>query len=311
MSDDEKPNSIDICICTFQRPQLQECLASLNTMLPVPGHSVRVVVADNDVMPTAKTLVEQFSATTSLPVVYLHCPSNNISIARNACLDNSSATFLAFIDDDETASQRWLAELVRTMHETNADVVLGPVQALYSEKAPSWMAEQDFHSTFPVVSNGVIKTGYTCNVMMNMTSAQVAKRRFNLDRGCTGGEDTEFFTAVFTNGGKIAYSQKAWVSEKVPEARAQFSWLVKRKIRVGKTHGILLAADAGLLGLLMAIPAVSAKIVFCLGLSLLNSFSRPKRNKNLLRGMLHIGSFLGILGFRERASYGASQPSIQ
>ncbi|MEP0522198.1 MAG: glycosyltransferase [Hyphomicrobiales bacterium] len=309
MNESKRLKSIDICVCTYQRRQLQECLASLDSMMPVAGCDVRIVVADNDVLPTAMNLVEKFSANSNLSITYLHSPSSNISIARNACLDHSSAEFLAFIDDDETASPNWLAELLQTMRKTDADVVLGPVQAIYSEEAPTWITEQDLHSTFPVISNGVIKTGYTCNVMMNMTSNLIAERRFNLDRGRTGGEDTEFFAAVFAEGGNIAYSPKAWVSEKVPEARAQFSWLVKRKIRVGKTHGILLAENVGLPGLLLTIPSVTAKIVFCLALVALNSFSRPKRNKNLLRGMLHIGSFLGILGFREQASYGASQLS--
>lgn len=270
-----------------------------------------IVVADNDVSPSAKDIVMQFSAQTNIPVHYIHCPSNNISIARNACLEHSAATLVAFIDDDEIASERWLSELVQTMRTTSADVVLGPVQALYAPDAPKWMAEQGLHSTFPVVSNDVIKTGYTCNVLMNMASVQVAERRFNLDRGRTGGEDTEFFTAVFAEGGAIAYAPHAWVQEDVPEARARFSWLVKRRIRVGKTHGILLAEHAGTLKRIVAVPAVSAKIVFCLAMSAIHSFSKAKRNKNLLRGMLHIGSFLGLLGFRERVSYGASQPSIQ
>lgn len=311
MSDIARSISIDICVCTFQRPQLRECLESLCAMQPMPGHDVRIVVADNDVVPSAKQIVDQFCAQTGVSISYIHCPSNNISIARNACLDQSSATYVAFIDDDETAGQNWLSELVQTMRATKADVVLGPVQALYAPSAPRWMAEQDLHSTFPVFSGDVIKTGYTCNVLMNMTSAHLAQRRFNLDRGRTGGEDTEFFTAVFAQGGAIAYAPNAWVKEKVPEARARFSWLAKRRMRVGKTHGILLATNAGILDRMMAVPAVSAKIVFCLGMSALNSFSKPKRNKNLLRGMLHIGSFLGMLGFRERASYGASQPSIQ
>lgn len=302
---------VDICVCTFQRPQLLDCLRSLATMSVVPDCEVRILVADNDVTPSAKPVVDQFRQETHILVSYQHCPSNNISIARNACLDQSSAEFLAFIDDDETASRSWLAELVQTMRSTNADAVLGPVQALYDQSAPRWMADEDLHSTFPVFSNNLIKTGYTCNVLMRMNSPNIAQRRFNLARGCTGGEDTEFFSAVFGDGGTISYAQNAWVTEKVPEARASFDWLAKRRIRVGKTHGILLATNWGLLKFATAIPVVSAKIAVCLMMSALNLFSKPKRNKNLLRGMLHIGSFLGMLGFRERASYGAPQPSIQ
>ena len=49
-------------------------------------------------------LVDAVAAELPFELLYVHCPAANISIARNACLDNSSGDFLAFIDDDETAS---------------------------------------------------------------------------------------------------------------------------------------------------------------------------------------------------------------
>ena len=126
-----KNRSIDICVCTFRRPELADTLRSLAAMDMPSGFDISVIVADNDDTPTAEPLVTTLAQELKLPIRYRHAPARNISIARNACLDASTADFVAFIDDDETASSRWLAELVATAEASGAAAVLGPVRALY------------------------------------------------------------------------------------------------------------------------------------------------------------------------------------
>ncbi|TGW05906.1 glycosyltransferase family 2 protein, partial [Mesorhizobium sp. M2D.F.Ca.ET.145.01.1.1] len=193
MAVETRNRRIDIGVCTFRRPELAETLRSLAALAMPDGFEVGVIVADNDDTPSARELVATLSRDLKLTVRYRHCPARNISIARNACLDASEADFLAFIDDDETATARWLAELVATAEESGATAVLGPVRALYRPDAPDWMRRGDFHSTLPVRVRGEIRTGYTCNVLLRMGSDSLRGRRFSLARGQTGGEDTEFF----------------------------------------------------------------------------------------------------------------------
>src|SRR5262249_36658331 len=152
------------------------------------------------------------------------------------CLKNSNGDFLAFIDDDETVSKEWLTELLAVALQSGADAVLGPVRAVYSNEAPGWMRKGDFHSITPIWVKGEIRTGYTCNVLLRRASPRVAGRRFNLARGQTGGEDTEYFTHLHRAGGTIAFAPKAVVHEIVPSNRARFSWLTKRRFRAGQTY---------------------------------------------------------------------------
>ena len=84
-------NNIDICICTFQRDHLTKTLLSVSEMEPVSGYKIAIIVVDNDWEPSAKTKVEDFAKTSKYPIKYLHCPAGNISIARNGCLNASSA----------------------------------------------------------------------------------------------------------------------------------------------------------------------------------------------------------------------------
>jgi succinoglycan biosynthesis protein ExoM len=299
---------IDIGVCTFRRPELADTLRSLAALRMPEGFDVGVIVADNDDKPSAQALVAALSQELGLPIRYRHAPARNISVARNACLDASEADFLAFIDDDETATAGWLAELVATAEGSGATAVLGPVRALYRPDAPDWMRRGDFHSTLPVWVRGEIRTGYTCNVLLRLGSESLRGRRFSLARGQTGGEDTEFFDQVHRMGGRVVFSPDAWVNEVVPRARAAFDWLGRRRFRVGQTHGRLLSQNAGGIGLAKHVGLASAKAIFCFAAALPVVASPVRRNRTVLRGIMHVGVVSGLVGIRELRLYGQPSP---
>lgn len=298
-------NSIDICVCTFRRRELADTLRSLAAMDLPKRYRIGIIVADNDEVPSASQLVADLAQELPLPIRYVHCPAHNISIARNACLDASSADFVAFIDDDEKATGSWLKRLVETAQATSADVVLGPVKARYGAGAPGWMQVGDFHSTYPVFVEGEIRTGYTCNALLRMEAPSIAGRRFSLARGQSGGEDTEFFDQVFMAGGRIAYASEAWVEEPVPQARASFGWLTRRRFRVGQTHGRLLSLKRPGIGLVGELGRASAKASYCFAAAGLALFQPVSRNRSLLRGVMHMGVLSGLVGVRELRLYGS------
>jgi succinoglycan biosynthesis protein ExoM len=298
---------IDIGVCTYRRPELEQTLNSLAKMT-VPGNAeIRIIVADNDDAPSARGRVEAMRASVPHDIVYVHCPSSNISIARNACLDNARGDFLAFIDDDETASEDWIERLTEAALTTGADAVLGPVKAIYGKDAPDWMQRGDFHSTFPVWVGDRIITGYTCNVLLRLSAPSLAGRRFNLALGRSGGEDTEFFTHMHRMGGTISYAPAAWVQEPVPAKRAAFSWLAKRKFRFGQTHGHLIDTGASLAGKMRQLALATSKCGFCALTSALRFFSPVARNRYALRASMHAGVVVGLLGVREIEQYGTAE----
>ena len=297
---------IDIAVCTFRRPELAETLHSL-ALITVPADvAIRIIVADNDVTPSAEALVNQMRPTMPCEILYVHCPASNISIARNACLDNSTGHYLAFVDDDETVSRTWLVQLLDTAQTTGADVVLGPVRAEYTLSAPNWMRRGDFHSTRPVWVDGEIRTGYTCNVLIDLTRPVVFNRRFNLALGQTGGEDTEFFRHMHADGGRLAYAPDALVFEPVPEKRARLAWLAKRRFRSGQTHGRLLGEPGQAGSRVPEIVRATAKSGYCAVASLLLLGSPVARSRYALRAIMHAGVVSGLIGVRELRQYGAA-----
>lgn len=295
---------VDIAVCTYRREHLKQTLLSLGLLILPEGVTTRVIVADNDTVPSARAAVDYIARTLPLDIEYVHCPASNISIARNACLDHATGDFVAFIDDDEIASEPWLSELLVTAQETGADVVLGPVRSLYSEQAPGWMRNGDFHSTLPVWVKGRIRTGYTCNVLLRRTAASIIGRRFNLALGKSGGEDTEFFDHVHQEGGTIAYAENAIVYEPVPESRAELGWLIKRRFRFGQTHGRLQQQRAQGATRLKNIVLATSKSLFCLTAAGLLILRPVPRYRYALRGIMHAGVVSGLFGVREIEQYG-------
>jgi succinoglycan biosynthesis protein ExoM len=304
-----KPIKVDIAVCTYRRSELDQTLLSLAVLAVPMGVAVRIIVADNDATASARERVDAMRSAVPFEIVYVHCPASNISIARNACLDAAGGHFLAFIDDDETASEEWLAELLATADETGADAVLGPVHAVYSNSAPSWMRSGDFHSTRPVWVGGRIVTGYTCNVLLRRNALSLLGRRFNLALGRSGGEDTEFFTHMEKAGGRIAFARDAWVLEPVPEKRAALGWLAKRRFRFGQTHGRLLQEQAA--PRMKKVLVAASKAAFCFGAAVVCAFMPVKRYRYGLRGIMHSGVVSGLMGVREIEQYGTLETTTR
>ena len=291
--------SIDIAICTYRRETLRETLASVASQVLPTGTSIRVIVADNDSEPTARAMVDAVARQLGLACHYVHAPARNISIARNACLDAAAAPLLAFLDDDEVASSGWLVALLTVLDETGADAVLGPAVAHYPETAPHWAVAADLHSTRPVIRDGRILTGYTCNVLLRREV--FAQLRFDPSLGRTGGEDDVFFAEAVARGASITYAPDAIVEDPVPETRLRLNWLLRRSFRNGQTYARVTMARGDFR--LATVPTAAAKALACLVLALVRIGSPAGWRGALVRAALHVGALARYLGVRELELY--------
>ncbi|MEL6643469.1 MAG: glycosyltransferase family 2 protein [Pseudomonadota bacterium] len=299
---------VDICVCTFQRPGVTQTLASLMALDVPDGCDARILVIDNDVHPSAKAPVEAFAARAPLPVRYVHCPAGNISIARNGALHASDARFIAFIDDDEQAEPHWLAALLKRRAVSGAAVVLGPVEPRFEATAPNWVRRAGLHQTRPVWREGEIRTGYTCNVLIDREHPALAGRRFDVRLGQSGGEDTDFFSGAHSAGARIAYAEDALVTEAVPPERTRFRWLARRRYRMGQTHAHVLTERLGH-PRWTSLPLAASKALACGMLALATLPIAHRRNVALLRATLHMGVVAGLVGHRGLRLYGFAKPA--
>jgi succinoglycan biosynthesis protein ExoM len=281
---------IDVCICTFRRPSIAGAIESVARQALPPGVGLRIIVADNDERPSARDLVLRTAAELGADVRYVHAPAANISVARNACLEASDSAWLAFMDDDETAAEDWLARLLAA--RDGADVVFGPSVAVYDSSAPRWMKRGAFHGHTPRNPNAS-GAPHTANVLIRRAS--IGDLRFDPALGRTGGEDTIFFHALWLKGARRASALDAKVFERVAPQRAKSAWLARRRFRAGQTHAHLMArfhprrrATVLLLSALKIVYSVIAAVV-----------SAPfpiARMRNAFRAVFHAGVIAHALG---------------
>ena len=304
MTEHNSNPAIDVCVCTFQRASLFETLKSL-AQQTFGCDRFRVIVADNDAEPVKREEVEAFARTCGLNLNYVHAPLRNISIARNACLDHATAPWVAFIDDDEVADPSWLTGLHDRVLETGADVVFGPVNAVYGPEAPSWMSRARMHDIRPTfLPDDRVENGYTSNVLLNRE--RLAGLRFLPELGRTGGEDTVFFVELVRRGAVMVFAEAALVTERVPPGRLQLNWMLSRSYRAGQTHARTLLSEAGGRGLLRRTGAIAVtvlKYLYCLAFTAIQLGNPAQWRKSLVRASLHAGVISRLLGRSEIELY--------
>ncbi len=290
---------IDVCVCTFQRTDSLHCLlASLAAQRAAPRF--RVVIADNHPSPIEAGRIAHWAESLALQVAYVHAPAGNISIARNACLEQASAEFIAFIDDDEVASPDWLALLAHAMQD--ADVVFGPALAHYDAGMPAWIRQGDFYSKVPAQRrDGSCDTGHTANVLIRRRC--IGALRFDPALGRSGGEDTLFFALLKQNGARLRYCASAPVYESIDAARARFSWLCLRAYASGQAHARVLRFSRS--RRITQAPLAALKVLYCAIATLSTCWSAIRWRRNALRACLHTGVLTTLLGARDLELYGS------
>ena len=300
---------ISVCICTFRRTSVCATLESIAKQKLAPELTFEVIVVDNDVEPSARAYVEETAARLEhVDITYIHAPARNISIARNACVDAASGDWIAFIDDDELASENWLQHHYDEATRKGLDLSFGPVVSEYPDHAPGWIRDADLHS-ISVGDRRPILTGHTSNAFFKRTHPAIRDLRFSEDRGRSGGEDTQFFHECFLGGAKIDETKAAVVYEPVHDNRLSLNWLVKNKFRSGITYGKVVVYRDGLLRNFLKFAASFVKVAFLLVMALLTFFSTATSRRHFVRAVFHSGIIAGYFSVKEAEYYGAIAPA--
>lgn len=225
---------VAICICTFRRPELLRNLLggiARLTFYKLETPEIQIVVVDNDGCASGREVCSTISV--RWPVQYVVEPRRGITHARNrAILQAGPVDFIAFIDDDEMPSERWLDELLWMQAEVDADVVSGPVFPSYAPEVPAWVKNGEFFSPRISATGSVRKACASNNVLIASHVFQQVPG-FNDAFALSGAEDTDFFLRVREAGFKIVWSQEAAVFESVSAQRATISWILHREYQTG------------------------------------------------------------------------------
>jgi succinoglycan biosynthesis protein ExoM len=294
---------MEVCIgiCTYKRPEIKFTLESIAAQILPKNVTIKIIVADNDETDCAKEYIEHLGCKYNIDLMYVHAPKRNISIARNACLDNATSSIFMFMDDDQITTPCWVALMLSKMESDSAQIVFGPVNSIYKANTPKWIVENDFHSTTPVFVDGIIKTGYTGNSLIDLNF--INNLRFDLAYGKSGGEDTDFFDKLFRSGAKLSYEPNAEAIEPVSDHRLKISWLIKRQFRTGQSHAQISIDSLNMLNRISYYLTSFSKFIVCFFTGFIFILNPIKCSFWIMRGFFHLGVNLRLLGVKQIENY--------
>jgi cellulose synthase/poly-beta-1,6-N-acetylglucosamine synthase-like glycosyltransferase len=235
-------------------------------------------------------MVSGFAASWGIPIRYCVEPRQNIALARNKAIENASGDFVAFLDDDEFPSKRWLVTLFRACEEYRVDGVLGPVRRHFDDPPPEWVVKGHFYerATYP--------TGFVIDWSMGRTNNVLVRRRIVLTEEppfrpeFRSGEDQDFFRRMIEAGHTFIWCNEAVAYEVVPPVRWKRTFMLRRALLQGASsvlHPTFGARDIA--KSVIAIPAYAAALPFAL------LFAHHKFMALLIRLCDHIGKLLGVI----------------
>jgi len=263
---------VSVCLCTYKRDSLDKTLASI-VMQELPAdYSLEVVVVDNDSEGSGRAACEKFQQNQdSVTIRYFVNDVRNLAEVRNSTMEHADGELLAFIDDDEWASDdKWILRMIETMQQHQADIVFGEVIVHYPEGAPEWIVEGDLLGKVSYAHHSIRSKGATSNALMKAEWFREKGFRFDPYYGKSGGEDTDFFHRINGAGAKLIFDAYATVEETVEPQRLNYEYIKKQNIRVGQTHYSYLWSKQSGLGFLKTGAFVLAQIAGYGALTLVN-----------------------------------------
>lgn len=226
---------VTVVIPTFRRP---EALArALDSVLAQHGAGdFNVLVVDNDPAGSAKQTVEAAASLGEIRLTYLHEPRPGVANARNAAISGAQGTLIAFLDDDQTAADGWLAALLDCHRRFPAAVTFGPVRAaLPSPDGPHASYLADFFSRPEIGATGYTPHSFGCgNALIDLAAIPASRPVFDERMNETGGEDDLLFDRVSAAGGRFAWCAEAVAYEHVPASRASLRYTLHRALAYGQ-----------------------------------------------------------------------------
>jgi succinoglycan biosynthesis protein ExoM len=281
-----------VCICTYRRPQLLHIsLSSICRQKTDNIFTYSVVVADNDIAESARSVVSAISSHTPISIRYCVERQQNIARARNTAITHAVGDLIAFVDDDEFVSDKWLLDLFRTMQVYRADGVLGPVDPHFDHGAPRWVVEGGFYSR-PVYRTGTPLHWSQCRTGNVLFKADLfEKDKFPFNPACLSGEDQEFFRRKSERGCSFIWCHEASAFEMIPSLRWKRSFLVRRALFRGifaqRNHGL---QPLRLMQALISVPIYTAFLPLALALG------QTRFMNCVFKLSYHTGRLLGFFG---------------
>ncbi len=218
--------AVTVAIPTRDRSERLGLCLSRVTELDMPG--LEILVVDN--APSDEATFDVVATFTGRDprVRYVREPSPGVSSARNRALVEARTPIVAFLDDDVTVDQAWLAGLERGFRDAEGTAcVTGPIHTaaingpaeLYFDTRVSWGGDMEtkiFRPSMvednPLFPYAVGSFGTGASFAVDTHLARLLggfDERLGVGTASKGGEDLDFFVRVILEGYTVVYAPSA------------------------------------------------------------------------------------------------------
>jgi succinoglycan biosynthesis protein ExoM len=285
-------NHISVCICTYKRPQLlKRVLERLDSQATEGQFTFSIVVADNDQLKSGEKVVSEVAKASRVPIKYCWEPQQNISLARNKAIENATGEYIAFLDDDELPTERWLLTLLNACRNCAVDGVLGSAKPQFDGEPPAWVVKGKFFERAAHKTGSAVEwnQGRTGNVLLKSCLFKYPEPAFRPE--VRAGEDQDFFRRMIQKGHRFIWCNEALTNEVIPPVRWSRSYVLGRALLNGKFA--IMHPNSRRLDNLKSIGAV---VAYTLALPFVFFAGQHVFVRYLVKIMNHVGKLLMLVG---------------
>jgi len=298
------PYRFSIAIPTFRRPTYLADL--LKDLAQQQGNfdwsNYEILICDNDALESAKGTFHAYSFPGCLRYSYFSVKEQNISLARNKLVEESSCDAIIFVDDDQRVNRDFLANVEKFWLERVNQIAGAKFQVnpIFDSSEPKWFRQRRLYSGCLPENGSPIVTFATNGCILKTELLKHFK--FNALFGRTGGEDFELFLRATKEGYWFASARSITVLERVPQERETLVYLLKRDFFRSCTLGHLIRQGYLERNLRRNIAIISPSAIALLPLVPISLiFGRFFFLRTLLLTVRQFGKMLGFFGFRPKA----------
>jgi glycosyltransferase involved in cell wall biosynthesis len=131
---------ISVVVCTYNRAALLR--EALRSLFAQKGENVsyEIVVIDNNSSDDTPSTVESLKAESPVPLRYVRESRQGNAYARNAGVEHAEGSIIAFLDDDCTADEHWVATIKSAFdRDPELAFVGGRVLPVWESNPPLWL----------------------------------------------------------------------------------------------------------------------------------------------------------------------------
>lgn len=293
---------ISVVVPTFDRPDgLKRAVRSLFEQTHAEA-GFELIVVDNTPDATASGAIAELQSECpgKITMIALYEPAPGVANARNAAMAAVKTDLVAFLDDDQSAPNTWLASLVQNHHNFPAAVTFGPVHTILPEGQRRHQTYfEEFFAREPDLETGYIAESFgSGNALVDFSRIHGGAPWFDPAMNELGGEDDLLFGRARKSKGRFAWTNEAPVWEHPLASRVTLRYTLRRAFSYGQAPIILARRQGrGRLSLILYWMLVGAgKTVFhgvqWFGLSLIRHPGRAFQLDRAIRGLAKV--FWGV-----------------